>query len=69
MGSKSRKIILHGVILAALMMVPPAIAQESPPCMAYAYVVSDDEPHASLIAQESFAFGSRVVVVSNCDNT
>lgn len=69
MGSKSRKIILHGVILAALFMVPPAIAQESPPCMAYAYTVAEGENHYSMIFEDSFVFGNSLVVVGNCENT
>ena len=54
MGSKSRNIILHGVIFAALLTVPPAVAQESPPCMAYAYTVAEGENHYSMIFEDMF---------------
>ena len=56
------------VILCVLLSFLPSVAAEGPPCVAYAYVIADDEPHASLIADDVFVFGSRTVVKSNCDN-
>ena len=34
------------VILCVLLSFLPSVAAEGPPCMAYAYVVADDEPYA-----------------------
>ena len=68
MGSKSRKIILHGVIFAALLMVPPAIAHESPPCVAYAFTTDGSEGHYSLIKSNTYVFGTKITIIGNCDN-
>jgi hypothetical protein len=68
MGSKSRKIILNGAILLSLMMLPPGIASESPPCMAYAYTIDRGENHLSLISSDSYVFGTKIAVVGNCGN-
>lgn len=68
MGIKSR-IIQHGAILVLLLMVPPAIATESPPCLAYAYTVESENGHYSLIKNNTFVFGTQIIVVSNCDST
>tara|TARA_X000001036_G_scaffold437527_1_gene483045 strand:+ start:1346 stop:1888 length:543 start_codon:yes stop_codon:yes gene_type:complete len=64
-----RRKITQGLILCVLLSCLPSVAAEGPPCIAYAYVIADDEPHASLIASDVYVFGSRVVVESNCDNT
>lgn len=68
MGSKSRKIILNGAILLSLMMLPPGIASESPPCMAYAYSTDGSEGHYSLIQSNTYVFGSKITVIGNCGN-
>lgn len=68
MGIKSR-IIQHGAILVLLLMVPPAIATESPPCLAYAYTRAEGENHYSMIYDDSFVFGNSLVVQGNCQNT
>ena len=68
MGNKSR-LIRNGFFLLALLMVPPALAAENPPCMAYAYTIAEGEPHYSMIVSNSYVFGNQVVVKSNCDNT
>ena len=68
MGSKSRKIILHGVFLFMLLTVPPAEAQESPPCIAYAFTTDGSEGHYSLIKSNSYVFGTKITIIGNCDN-
>lgn len=68
MGSKSR-LIRNGFFLLALLMVPPALAAENPPCIAYAYVRDGYEPHSSLILDNSYVFGSKTMVYSNCNQS
>jgi len=68
MGNKSR-LIRNGFFLLALLMVPPALAAESPPCVSYSYVRDDFEPHGSMIFTDSYVFGSRTMVYSNCNNS
>lgn len=67
MGNKSR-LILHGFFLFALLLVPPAQAAESPPCVAYAYTSDGTEGHYSLIKSNSYVFGTKITVIGNCDN-
>ena len=38
--------ITQGLILCVLLSCLPSVAAEGPPCIAYAYVIADDEPHA-----------------------
>lgn len=66
---KKIKKITHGILLVLLLSLPPGVAAEDPPCMTYAYVQAEGEPHASLIMSENYVFGSRVIVISNCNNT
>ena len=67
MGSKSR-IIRHGFFLLMLLLVPPAMATESPPCIAYAYTTDSSEGHLSLLSSNSYVFGTKITVISNCEN-
>jgi hypothetical protein len=70
MGNKSR-IIRNGVILLILFLAFPPLASgaESPPCVAFAYVLAEDDQHASLVLEDTFVFGDEVIVYSNCNNT
>ena len=68
MGNRSR-LIRNGFFLLALLMVPPAMAAESPPCIAYAYTMAEGEPHYSMVASNAYVFGNQLAVQSNCDNT
>ncbi len=68
MGIRSR-IIQHGAILLLLLMIPPVMATESPPCLAYAYTVEDQNNHFSLIQNDTFVFGTKIIIISNCEST
>lgn len=68
---RNRRINTHGAVLFLLLIVTlPGVAAEPPPsCMAYAYVMSQNEPHASLVVDDTYVFGTQLIVVSNCNNT
>ena len=68
MGNRSR-LIRNGIFLLALITVPPALAAENPPCVAYAYTTDGSEPHYSMVYDNSYVFGNQIVVKSNCNNT
>ena len=65
---RNRKII-HGVLLLLALTVSPAVAATGPACIAYAYTVDGYEGHFSMIASESYVFGTEIYVISNCNNT
>ena len=66
---KKIKIITHGILLVLLLSLPPGVAAEDPPCVAYAYTIDGLEKHYSLISNNSYVFGTQIYVVSNCENT
>ena len=68
MGKQTK--ITHGLLwLIMITSLPLGVsAGDSPPCMAYAYTL-DEQNHYSLIATDSFVFGTRISVESNCPNT
>lgn len=61
------RIAIHGLIVAVFMLalVPPqAEAAVGPPCLAYAYLESDD--HRFLIGNNSTGYGSDIHLIHNC---
>lgn len=63
------KKIIHGVLLLLALTVSPAVAANDPACIAYAYTMAESEPHASLLIDRGYVFGTQIMVVSNCNNT
>tara|TARA_R100000231_G_scaffold129668_1_gene101128 strand:- start:304 stop:846 length:543 start_codon:yes stop_codon:yes gene_type:complete len=68
MGLISRNKI-HGFVLCVIIAVTPSAVASGPPCLAYAYAVDKSQEHYSLIASDSYVFGTAITVVSNCNNT
>jgi hypothetical protein len=64
-----RKILIHGLVLAVIVILSPMTSASSPPCSVYAYTSAQNEPHYSLIKDNSYVFGNELTVISNCNNT
>jgi len=67
MGSNRR--ITHGACLLLLIALLPSVATATPPCIAYGYSMAENEPHYSMLVEDSYVFGNELIVVSNCNNT
>ena len=57
-----RKILIHGLVLAVIVMLSPMTTASSPPCMVYGYTSAQNEPHYSMIKNESYVFGNELTI-------
>jgi hypothetical protein len=63
------KLLIHGLVLAVIVIISPMATATNPPCLVYSYTTAQNEPHYSLIQNDSYVFGNQLTIISSCNNT